>query len=630
VTGFTRRLRRTSFVVAGLAVAMVTVAITQATGAPGRHFAISPPPAFTNAQMAAVPNGDWLDSGGNHFNDRYSALSEISTKNVGTLHTVWHIHTGSTVGSGRSQSASAVTYHGVSYYVTGSDDVLAVAAATGETLWVYRANLVPGTYTSDGGGVTSRGVAIGDGKIFLSRIDDLNVALDAKTGKIVWQNQIDSYTTGGFQTAAPQYVNAKTGPLLIVCMAGGEIGVRGYVEALDARTGKQVWKTYMVPGPGDPGHASWGYDYDWAHGGASVWTHPIVDSKLGLVYVATGNASPYVNRAPGYDLYTAADVAMDYNTGAIKWYWQTVHHDQWDDDIATSATLIDYYKGGKMIHALEQATKMGYNFIVDRATGKPTIPTPEVPQPQDAADNASLGNALTQPIPAGDPFAPQCATAAEWIAYGGNPNLLGPDGNPISFGCVYTPLSSDHYTAPGFHDDADWPPTSYNPKTALMYVCSTNNRDRPYKANSLATANPVPGKSYTETSSTSAGDWLKGLWGVVTAIRPTNNKIAWQTIMPDGNGCYGGTATSGKDANSSVIFEGLMDGHVIAMSAKTGQVLWTSEQLDASALAPPTIYSVNGHEYMSIMVGGTSASSAAARGNSIYAFALPSVSTVSQ
>src|SRR4051812_41994246 len=137
---------------------MVTVAITQATGAPGRHFAISPPPAFTNAQMAAVPNGDWLDSGGNHFNDRYSALSQINTKNVSPLHTVWHIHTGSTVGSGRSQSASAVTYHGVSYYVTGSDDVLAVAAATGETLWVYRANLVPGTYTSDGGGVTSRGL----------------------------------------------------------------------------------------------------------------------------------------------------------------------------------------------------------------------------------------------------------------------------------------------------------------------------------------------------------------------------------------------------------------------------------------------------------------------------------------
>jgi quinohemoprotein ethanol dehydrogenase len=625
-----RSFRRLSFIVAVGVVGFATIAITQAGGRTIRGTAITPPPAFTGAQLAAVPNGDWLDSGGNQSNTRYSSLSQIDASNVANLHTVWHIHTGSTIGAGRSQSASAVTYKGISYYVTGSDDVLAVDASTGQSLGTYRANLVPGTYTSDGGGVTSRGLAMGDGKLYLARIDDLNVALDAMTGNIVWQNQIDSYTTGGFQTAAPTYIDSKNGPEVIVTMAGGEIGVRGYVEALSAKTGKEIWKTYMVPGPGDPGHATWGYDYDWAHGGASVWTHPTVDPKLGLVYVATGNASPYVNRAPGYDLYTASDVAMDYNTGAIKWYWQTVHHDQWDDDIATSNTLIDYYHNGKLIHALQQATKMGYNFIVDRATGKPTIPTPEVPQPQDAADNASLGNALTQPIPTGQPFAPQCATAAEWIAYGGNPNLLGPDGQPISFGCVYTPLSSDHYTAPGFHDDADWPPTSFNPKTGLIYVCSTNNRDRPYKATSLATANPVPGKSYTEVSSTSAGDWLQGLWGVVTAIRPTNNKIAWQTIMPDGNGCYGGTATAGKDANSSVIFEGTMDGHVLGMSARTGQILWTSPQLDASALAPPTIYSVHGHEYVAIMVGGTSTSSAAPRGDSIYAFALPDVTTVSQ
>jgi quinohemoprotein ethanol dehydrogenase len=626
VTGMTRTLRRLTITVLVVAAATAVVAISQATGG---GTAISVPPAFSSAQLSATPNGDWIMFGGNTTADRYTQLNQINTSNIGTLHTVWHIHTGSTISSGRSNSADGVVYHGVYYTVTAADDVLAIAGATGEVLWTYRANLVPGTYTSDGGGVTSRGLAIGDGMVFLSRIDDLNVALDAKTGAIVWQNQIDSYTTGGFETAAPTYIDAKAGPEVIVCMAGGEIGVRGYVEALDAKTGKALWKTYMVPGPGDPGHESWGYDYDWAHGGASVWTHPLVDYKLGEVYVATGNASPYVNRAPGDDLYTASDVAMDFNTGKIMWYWQTVHHDQWDDDIATTPTLIDYYKGGKMIHALQQATKMGYNFIVDRATGKPTIPTPEVPQPQDAADNASLGNSLTQPIPSGQPFAPQCATAAEWIAYGGNPNLLGPDGNPISFGCVYTPLSSNHYTAPGFHDDADWPPTSFNPKTALIYVCSTNNRDRPYKATTLAAANPIPGKSYTEVSSTSAGDWLAGLWGVVTAIRPTDNKIAWQLIMPDGNGCYGGTATAGSSAKSSVIFEGTMDGHLLGISARTGQVLWTSDQLDAAALAPPTIYSVNGHEFITLSVGGTSASGAAKRGDSIYSFALPDVSQIS-
>jgi alcohol dehydrogenase (cytochrome c) len=607
-------------------VAVATVAISQATGQPN---AIPVIPSFTSAQLTSVPNGNWIDFGGNNTADRYSALNQINTSDVANLHTVWHIHTGSTVGPGRSQSAGAVVYNGAYYIVTGSDDVLAIAGATGQVLWTYRANLVPGTYVSDGGGVTSRGLAIGDGMVFLSRIDDLNVALDATTGAVVWQNQIDSYTTGGFETAAPTYVDAKNGPELIVGMAGGEIGVRGYVEALDAKTGKELWRTYMVPAPGDPGHATWGYDYDWAHGGASVWTHPLVDYTTGLVYVATGNASPYVNRSPGDDLYTASDVALDMNTGKIVWYYQTVHHDQWDDDIATTPTLIDYFHDGKMVHALEQATKMGYNFIVDRATGKPTIPIPEVPQVQNAADNASLGNSLTQPIPSGQSFAPQCATAADWIAHGGNPNLLGPDGNPISFGCVYTPLSSDHYTAPGYHDDADWPPTSYNPKTALIYVCSTQDRNRPYKAVTLASANPVVGKSYTEVTSASANDWLVGLQGVLTAIRPSNNKIAWQLTMPDGNGCYSGSSTAGSDGGSSVLFTGTADGHLLGVSAKTGQVLWTSPQLDAAAIAPPTIYSVFHHEYVSIMVGGTSASSLAPRGDSIYTFALPDVTQYS-
>jgi alcohol dehydrogenase (cytochrome c) len=629
MAAFRRRLRRLSFVGALVAVGAATVAINQATGqstAQRRAFAIPAIPAFTQAQLSAVPNGNWIDAGGNQSNDRYSALNEINTSNVASMHTVWHLHTGSTVGPGRSQSASAVVYNGAYYIVTGSDDVLAVAGATGQILWTYRANLVPGTYVSDGGGVTSRGLAMGDGMVFLARIDDLDVALNAQTGAVVWQNQIDSYTTGAFQTAAPTYVpSSANGPELIVSGAGGEIGVRGYVEALSATTGKEIWKTYMVPGPGDPGHATWGYDYDWAHGGASVWTHPVVDYSLGLVYVATGNASPYVNRAPGNDLYTASDVALDINTGKIVWYYQTVHHDQWDDDIATSPTLINYYHDGHLIKALQQATKMGYNFIVDRATGKPTIPIPEVPQTQNAADNASLGNSLTQPIPSGQSFAPQCATAADWIAHGGNPNLLGPDGNPISFGCVYTPLSSDHYTAPGYHDDADWPPTSYNPKTALIYVCSTEDRDRPYKAVTLAAANPVVGKSYTEVTSTSASDWVVGLDGVLTAIRPTNNMIAWQMTMPDGNGCYSGSSTSGTSAKTGLVFIGTADGHLLAVSAKTGQVLWTSPQLEAAALAPPTIYSVFGHEYVSIMVGGTSASSEASRGDDVYAFALSSV-----
>jgi alcohol dehydrogenase (cytochrome c) len=607
--------------------------ISQATGGTTKVTEIAAPPAFTGDQLDATPGDDWIDAFGSDYGNRYSSLNTINTSNAAGLHTVWHLSLAPLGGScvtSCSQSASGIEYKGILYYPAYNDNVYAIDAKTGNVLWQYTANLVPGTYVDDGGGVTTRGLAIGDGKVFLARLDDVDVALDAKTGKVVWQTVLDSYTNGAFQTSAPTYVGGAKVPEVLVGMAGGEIGVRGYVQALNARTGAKLWKTYMVPGPGDKNYSTWGTDFDIAHGGAPVWTKAVVDSKLGLAYVGTGNASPYVNRPPGLDLYTASVVALDINTGNIAWYYQTVHHDEWDDDLATSPMLFDYYKKGKKMQALEIATKMGYNFILDRKTGEPLIATPEVPQQQEPQDNASNGNSLTQPVPAGQPFSQQCATAGEWVANGGNPNLLGSDGAPIAFGCVYTPLSSKNFTAPGFHDVADWPPTSYNPKTALQYVCSTNNRIDLYKATPLANANPVVSKSYTEVSGSLAGDWVIGKWGVVTAINPANNKIRWQLNLPDGNGCYSGTVTGGTSGKSSILFVGEASGYLLAVNAKTGAVLWTSPQLAAAGESPPILYSIDGKEYVTFIAGGTSASSRSKKGADIYTFALPNVATISQ
>lgn len=626
------RLRHVVMVAAVVAIGGALLGISAASGSTTQTAAITPPPAFTGSQLDAYADGDWIDAFGNDYGDRYSQLNQITTSNVATLHTVWHLNITALGGgcvSACSQSASGIEYKGILYYPSDNDNVYAINATTGQVLWQYTANLVPGTYVDDGGGVTTRGLAIGDGMVFLARLDDVDVALNAQTGAVVWQQTLDSYTTGAFQTGAPAYVGSAKVPEVIVGMAGGEIGVRGYAEALNAKTGAELWKTYMVPGPGDPNYSTWGDDQDTAHGGAPIWTHPVVDSTLGLAYVGTGNASPYVNRSPGTDLYTASDVALNINTGAIVWYYQTVHHDEWDDDLATTPILINYYHDGQLVKALDQATKMGYNFILDRATGQPVIPTPEVPQAQDPQDNASTGDSLTQPIPAGQPFSQQCATAGEWVANGGNPNLLGPDGNPITFGCVYTPLSSNNYTAPGFHDVADWPPTSYNPKTGLVYVCSTNDRIDLYKATPLASAAPVVSKSYTEVSGSLAGDWVVGKWGVVTAINPQDNKIRWQLNLPDGNGCYSGTATAGMAGSSSVLFVGEASGYLLGVNAKTGQVLWQSPQLVAAGTSPAIIYMVNGHEYVTFIAGGTSASSKSVKGGDIYTFALPNVPTLS-
>src|SRR5512146_1141047 len=321
-------------VIAAFALGVGVLLISQAAGSPKKAADIVPPPAFSAADLDATPNGDWIDAFGSDHGNRYSQLSAINTSNVAGMHTIWHLSLASVGGSGStswSQSASGIEYKGILYYPSYNDNVYAIDAKTGTILWQYTANLVPGTYVDDGGGVTTRGLAIGDGKVYLARLDDTDVALDAKTGKVVWQTTLDSYTNGAFQTAAPTYVGATKTPEVIVGMAGGEIGVRGYVEALNAQTGAEIWKTFMVPGPGDRNYSTWGTDYDIAHGGAPVWTKAVVDSKLGLAYVGTGNASPYVNRAPGIDLYTASVMALDINTGKIAWYYQTVHHDNWDD-----------------------------------------------------------------------------------------------------------------------------------------------------------------------------------------------------------------------------------------------------------------------------------------------------------
>jgi alcohol dehydrogenase (cytochrome c) len=626
------KFRRFALMVGALSVVVAVAAIGQASGGTTKAGALPAIPAFTSAQLDAYPDGDWITAFGSDQGNRYSQLDGINTSNVSTLHTVWHTNLAATGGNctgSCSQSASGIEYKGILYFPSDNDNVYAIDATTGSILWEYTANLVPGTYVDDGGGVTTRGLAIGDGMVFLSRLDDIDVALNAETGAVVWQDTLDSYTNGAFQTAAPTYIPATT-PEVVVGMAGGEIGVRGYAEALNAKTGAVLWKTYMVPGPGDANYGTWGDDFDIAHGGAPIWTHPVVDPSLGYVYVGTGNASPYVNRAPGYDLYTASDVALDYNTGKIVWYYQTVHHDEWDDDLATTPILINEYVKGQKVAALDQASKMGYNFILDRKTGKPIIPTPEVPQAQDPQDNATVGNSLTQPVPAGQGFSQQCATSGEWVANGGNPNLLGSDGNPITFGCVYTPLSSDNFTAPGFHDVADWPPTSYNPKTDLVYVCSTNNRMDLYKATALANMNNVVSKSYTAVSGSLAGDWVVGKWGVVTAINPQTNRIRWQLNLPDGNGCYSGGMTTGSTGKSSVLFVGEVSGHLLGVNAMTGAVLWTSDQLASAGTSPSIAYTVNGKEYVTFIAGGTSASSLSKKGADLYSFALPSVATISQ
>jgi len=562
-------------------------------------------PAFSAKQLGASAGNDWLAPGGNVQNDHYSTLKDITTSNIGTLKQAWHVHLGET--ARQQMEANGLVYNGNYYIVAGNGDVFAYNGATGDRIWKYTA---PAGLNS----VLVRGIVMGDGKIFYGEVDDSMVAIDADTGQLAWKSQPIADPKAGYSlNSAAAYYNG----MVYEGVSGSESGIRGFLQAWDAKTGKLRWRHYFVPGPKDPAFKTWGKNPDWQHGGAGVWTHPVVDPVKGIIYVGTANAAPYHQRPAGADLYSASDVALNAKTGKMIWYYQFVHHDDTDFDVANTPTLYDYKYRGKTYHALDQPTKMGFNFILDRYTGKPLIPTPEVPQPQDPS-RPDLSK--TQPVPFGQPFTEPCATPQEWIKAGGTPTLLGPDGKPLIFGCNFSPIVSTAYTVPGWHDDADWPANAFNKARGLFYVCSTSNRGDAYEAVPIADFKPVAGTgSYTGNVSLLAGDWALGKEGVVTAYDPRTNNIVWRATMPDGNACYSGLTTTA----GGVVFVGTFDGHLLAYDANNGNLLWQSPQLDATVSASASVYRANGKQYVTVLVGGMTISGKAKLGDSVYAFALP-------
>ncbi|NUT56855.1 MAG: PQQ-binding-like beta-propeller repeat protein, partial [Thermoleophilia bacterium] len=238
-------------------------------------------PAFSADDLMQEPKEAWLTNGGTLYNQRYSPLDEIDTGNVGDLKGVWMTDlAGSGVAAKYSAEAQPIVHEGVMYVPTGADDVFAVSVATGKVLWRYQANLDQKISTVCCGWL-SRGVALGEGRVYLGQLDGTLVALDQKTGERIWQTAVGDWKQGYTITAAPLYYDG----MVITGVSGGEFSIRGRVQAYDAKSGKEVWRFYTIPGPGDVGHDSWPQDNDtWERGGAPVWQTPAVDPELGLLY----------------------------------------------------------------------------------------------------------------------------------------------------------------------------------------------------------------------------------------------------------------------------------------------------------------------------------------------------------
>ena len=581
-----------------------TKTVTVAAGGTARTETIAKAPNFSVSDLSALPSDDWPTVGGSLRNERYSPLDQIDTSNVSQLKGVWRTHLdGSGIGAKYSAESQPVVYQGVMYVTTGEDDAFAVSVATGKILWTYKSGISQ-KITTVCCGWLNRGVAIGDGRVYLGQLDGKVVALDQQTGKRLWSKQLVKWQLGQTITGAPIYVDGK----IYIGVVGAEFGTRSFLEAMDAATGEQAWRWYTTPAPGEPGANTWpAGSKEYLRGGATIWQAPAVDEKLGLLYFSTGNAGSdwFGGERPGKNLYAASIVALDLSTGKLKWYYQQVHHDIWDYDSASPVVLFD--AGGKQ--GIAQASKTGWLYMLDRATGKPLYGIPEKAVPQDAAQKSWP----TQPIPSNGEFTPHGAPPAKDIARV-KKQAVGP------LKKVPVVIAQTPFTPPppgklliygnGPQGGVNWQPVSYNEKTHMIYVCSAVSwvgfeaAKTPFKG---------AGKSYTGVAGAAGVAWPEGT-GTFTAIDATNGKTVWQKTFPEP--CYSGTATTA----GNIVFVGRNAGELQAYDAKTGDRLW-SFQTGAGANNTPTIFQQHGKEYVAFLAGGNSLA-ATPHGDDLWLFGL--------
>jgi len=550
--------------------------------------------ALSDKELAALPTNGWPKSGGNFFNQNYSPLTQINRQTVANLKALWRAHLdGSGMNVKYSGEAQPIVQEGVIYIVTGADDVFAVSVKTGEILWKYKANLDE-TISTVCCGWTSRGLALGDGKIYVGQLDGRLVALDEKSGKPTWSIQAERWQDGYTITAAPLYFDG----LIIVGFAGGENGTRGRVKAYDAKDGHLIWTFYTIPGPGEIGHDTWPQNSEaWKHGGATVWQTPAVDPELGLIYFTTGNPGPDFNgrvRA-GNNLFSVSMLAVEAKTGKYRWHFQQVHHDLWDYDSPNPVILFDLKVNGRVRKAAAEASKTGWVYILDRITGKPLLGIDEKPVPQEPRQFTSP----TQPYPRGDAFVPHHVDIA-------------PEDFPlVNQGRIFTPFWTEGVVAkPAPRGGANWPPSSYDPATNYFYVCGTDSTNL-FKAGELNQVTSREGERYL--GGVFGGAPIPGT-GIFAALDMKTNRLVWQQRWKDS--CYSGSVTTA----GGLVFVGRNDGRLTALNSSTGKRLWEF-QTGAGVNAPASVFEYEGEQYVVAYSAG-SLFGGSPRGDSLWLFSL--------
>lgn len=541
---------------------------------------------------------EWGTHGGDYFNRRFSELNQLNIDTIKDLKPQWVTSLGASLEMKFSGEATPIVVDGVMYIATAENDVLALNAKTGVKIWEYRPDIEEKLDTVCCGW-TTRGLAVGDGKVFAGLLDARLIALDQKTGELLWETEVADWEEGYTVTSAPLYYNGK----VYTGVSGGEYGIRGRLMAYDADMGYEVWRFYTIPAPYEKHGDTWPDDEhkNWLNGGAPVWNTPAVDPELGFIYFVTGNTAPDLDgsKREGDNLYANSIVALNAETGDYVWHFQQVHHDIWDFDPTNPVILFDVEIDGKMRKALGEAGKTGWIYFLDRTDGTPLIGIEEKPVPQLAEQKT----ALTQPFPVGDSFVPQGITEDE-----ANQDLG--EAFEGQIGSIYTPFWDEPITLkPSTLGGANWPPSAYSPKTEYFYVLGTDG----YVALSRQD------EQFYEEGSKWIGSIISRIKdtsqkGSITAMDVKTNKIKWRVDWDEI--AYSGVLATAGD----LIFVGHNDGRLIAYNAMDGTEVW-SYKMDAGANAPSVTYEIDGEQYLSIFAAGNSLAGSV-HGDKVYTFKL--------
>ncbi len=508
---------------------------------------------------AASEPHNWLTYNGGYEGQRYTLLNQITPANVTNLEQKW-VFQGNVIGAWQS---SPLVVDGIMYVTQRPNDVMALDAKTGRAFWIYR-HPTPADQRACCGS-NNRGVAMLDNILYMGTLDAKLLALDARTGRKLWEVVMAEYKNGYSITMAPLIVKDK----VLVGIGGGEYGVRGFMAAFDAKTGKELWRFYTIPGPGERGHETWKTDA-WKTGGGPVWLTGTYDPTLNLTYWGVGNPGPDWNaeQRPGDNLFTDSVIALDPDTGRLRWHFQFTPNDAYDYDSVQVPVLADLDWNGTPTKVMMWGNRNGFFYVLDRATGKFLL---------------------------GKPF-----VKVNWASG------LDSNGRPIQ-----TKQPPGQPTWPGNQGATNWYSPSYSPRTGLFYLSAWENyatiyapapveyqAGRYFLGGIFTVYGPVPNATPMPTVRRGPiNDWTEAVGtGAVLAIDPKTGERKWAFTMTDVTDA--GILTTASD----LLFTGGREGYFQAIDARNGQLIWKAS-LGAQIVSAPVSYMVDGKQYVSVISG---------------------------